>query len=73
MCLSLKLICCLWESLLDLTVAVTCKIYVMFGSYNLCRFNRKLGPTGKESDAEVFRKKFADPYTVLIFILKGVL
>lgn len=50
MYLSLKLVCCLWESLLDLiVVAVTCRIYAKFGSYNLCRFNCKLGATGKES------------------------
>lgn len=58
-------------SLLDLTVvAVTRRIYVIFGSYNICRFNCKLGPTGKESNAKVLGKNFADPYTILI-IIKG--
>lgn len=61
-------------SLLDLTaVAVTRRIYATFGSYDLFRFNCKLGPTGKKSDAKVLRKKFTDPYTIQILILKGVL
>lgn len=65
MCLSLKL---------DLAVVgVMCRIYAMFCSYNLCRFNCKLGPTENESYTKICRRNFADPYIILIIILKGVL